>query len=310
VKKRYVAPLLVCVALAVPASAAAHSRAPAVALDYRLILDSATKSLPGVSVSILDGDRDLHIRVRGATVTIRGDLGESMLRITPSGTWVNRASVTAVAEKLTTSLSHGWKKIASGAGYTWHEHRLGPPPYNGSQLGVVARFAIPATVDGKPVTIGGRFIRYRRPLLWPWLLGAAALAAAVALAVRRRPRVRCEVATVLGAIAGLAALAGLVSFDAADAPNGRVAWVQIVLGVGLAAVVYGALVRVRGVRRAHLGGIIGVAAAAVTLGALPVFQHGVVISLLPGTISRALCVLAFAGGAAAAATSYVTEEAR
>ena len=63
-------------------------------------------------------------------------------------------------------------------------------------------------------------------------------------------------------------------------------------------------------RRAHLGGIIGVAAAAVTIGALPVFQHGVVISLLPATISRALCVLAFAGGAVAAATSYVTEEAR
>jgi hypothetical protein len=309
VQKRYIAPLLVCVSLAVPASASAHSHAPAVALDYRLILDPATKSLPGVSVSILDGDRDLHIRVRGTAVTVRGDLGEPMLRIEPSGAWVNRASVTAVAEKLTT-LSHGWKKIASGSSYTWHEHRLGPPPYNGSQLGTVARFAIPATVGGKSVTIGGKFVRYRRPLVWPWLLGAAVLATAVALAVRRRPRVRCEVATVLGAVAGLAALAGLVSFDAADAPNGRVAWVQIVLGVGLAAVVYAALVRVRGVRRAHLGGIIGVAAAAVTLGALPVFQHGVVISLLPATISRALCVLAFAGGATAAATSYLTEEAR
>jgi len=310
VKKRYIAPLLVCVSLAVPASASAHSRAPAVALDYRLVLDSATKSLPGVSVSILDGDRDLHIGVRGTTVTVRGDLGEPMLRIEPSGTWVNRASVTAVAEKLTTALSRGWQKIASGAGYTWHEHRLGPPPYNGSQLGTVARFAIPATVGGKAVTIGGEFVRYRRPLLWPWLLGAAVLAAGVAIVVRGRPRVRGGVATVLGAVSGLAALAGLVSFDAADAPNGRVAWVQIVLGVGLAAVVYGALVRVRGVRRAHLGGIIGVAAAAVTIGALPVFQHGVVISLLPATISRALCVLAFAGGAVAAATSYLTEETR
>jgi hypothetical protein len=277
-----------------------------VALDYRLILDAETLSLPGASVSILDGDRDLHIRVRGTTVTIRGDLGEPMLRIEPSGTWVNRASVTAVAEKLTT-LSHGWAKIASGSSYTWHEHRLGPPPYNGSQLGPIAHFAIPLTVDGRAVTIGGTFVRYRRPLLWPWLLGAGVLAGAVAVAVRGRPRVRCEVATVLGAVAGLAALAGLVAFDAADAPNGRVAWLQLVLGFGLAAVVYGALVRLHGVRRAHLGGIIGVAAAAVTLGSLSVFQHGVVISLLPASISRALCVVALAGGVAAAATSYVTE---
>ena len=114
----------------------------------------------------------------------------------------------------------------------------------------------------------------------------------------------------LGAAAGLAALAGLAAFDAADAPNGRVAWLQIVLAVALAAVVYVALVRLRGVRRAHLGGIIGVAAGAVSLGSLSVFQHGVVISLLPATASRALCVVALAGGAAAAATSYVTEEAR
>jgi hypothetical protein len=308
-RKRYVAPLLVCVSLAVPASASAHARTPAVALDYRLVLDSATKSLPGVSVSILDGDRDLRVRVRGKTVIVRGDLGEPMLRIEPTGTWVNRASVTAAAEKLTTP-GHGWAHVSSGPTFTWHEHRLGPPPYNGSQLGPVAHFAIPATIDGNAITIGGMFVRYRRPLLWPWLLGAAALAGAVAVAVRRRPGVRCEVATVLGAVAGLAALAGLVAFDAADAPNGRVAWLQIVLGFGLAAVVYGALVRVHGVRRAHLGGIIGVAAAAVTLGSLSVFQHGVVISLLPAPLSRALCVVALAGGLAAAATSYVTEEAR
>jgi hypothetical protein len=292
-----------------PASASAHARTATVALDYRLVLDSSSKELPGVSVAILDGDRDLRLRVHGTTVVVRGDLGEAMLRVEPSGTWANRASVTAVAERLTTT-GHGWVRIASGSSFTWHEHRLGPPPYDGSRLGGVARFAIPATVGGRPVTIGGMFVRYARPPLWPWLLGAVALAAAVVVVVRRWPGLRCEVATVVGAVAGLAALAGLAAFDAADAPNGRVAWFQIVLAVALAAVVYVALVRLRGVRRAHLGGIIGVAAGAVSLGSLSVFQHGVVISLLPATASRALCVLALAGGAAAAATSYVTEEAR
>lgn len=308
-RKRYVALLLACASLVAPASASAHARTATVALDYRLVLDSSSRELPGVSIAILDGDRDLRLRVHGTTVVVRGDLGEAMLRVSPSGTWANRASVTAVAERLTTT-GHGWVHIASGSSFTWHEHRLGPPPYDGSRLGGVAHFTIPATVGGRPVTIGGTFVRYARPPIWPWLLGAVALAAAVVVVVRRWPGLRCEVATVVGAVAGLAALAGLAAFDAADAPNGRVAWFQIVLAVALAAVVYVALVRLRGVRRAHLGGIIGVAAGAVSLGSLSVFQHGVVISLLPATASRVLCVLALAGGAAAAATSYVTEEAR
>ena len=180
-RKRYVAPLLACVSLVVPASASAHARTATVALDYRLVLDSATKALPGVSVAILDGDRDLRLRVHGTTVVVRGDLGEPMLRLEPSGTWVNRASVTAAAERLTTP-GRGWVRIASGSSFTWHEHRLGPPPYDGSQLGIVAHFAIPATVGGRPVTIGGMFVRYARPPLWPWLLAAAALPAAVAVA--------------------------------------------------------------------------------------------------------------------------------
>ena len=115
----------------------------------------------------------------------------------------------------------------------------------------------------------------------------------------------------LGAVAGLAALAGLVSFDAADAPNGRVAWVQIVLGVGLAAVVYGALVRVRGVRRAHLGGDHrGRRCCGDARLACPSSGTASSSRCCRRTVSRALCVLAFAGGAAAAATSYLTEEAR
>ena len=115
-------------------------------------------------------------------------------------------------------------------------------------------------------------------------------------------------ATAVGASAGLAALAGLVAFDAADAPNGRVAWVQIVLGVLLALAVYTTMARLRGVRRAHLAGVLGVVAGAITLGSLDVFRHGVVISLLPGTVSRLLCVVALAGGALAAVSSYLLED--
>ena len=38
------------------------------------------------------------------------------------------------------------------------------------------------------------------------------------------------------------------------------------------------------------------------------FRHGVVVSLLSGTASRALLALALVGGTAAAVTSFVNEE--
>jgi hypothetical protein len=45
--------LLVGFTLAVPASAAAHAPTATVALDYRLDLDRATRSIPGLAVAIL-----------------------------------------------------------------------------------------------------------------------------------------------------------------------------------------------------------------------------------------------------------------
>src|SRR5260221_3860247 len=136
-RTRIIVLLLVGFTLGAPASASAHARTTTVALDYRLRLDRITRSLPGVSVTILDGDRSLRVGVRGVTVVLHGDLGEPMLRISPHGAWANRASVTAVAEKLTQP-SHGWAQLASIPSYTWHEHRLAPPPY-ASTTGAVAR---------------------------------------------------------------------------------------------------------------------------------------------------------------------------
>jgi hypothetical protein len=301
-RTRIIVLLVVGVTLAVPASASAHARSATVALDYRLVLDHSTRSIHGVSVAILDGDRSVRVSVRDVTVVVRGDLGEPMLRIAPGGVWVNRASVTAVAERLT-HLLHGWGRLGAGPSFTWHEHRLAPPPF-GARTGAVASFAIPVTVSGRPVTIGGTFVRYGRPAVWPWLLAVALFAVAVIVAVRQRRRL----ATGLGALAGLAALGSLIAFGAADAPTGRVAWLQIVLGVGLAVVVCGALVRAPEPRRSQLAGLLGGVAAGLSLGSLGVFRHGVVVSVLSATASRSLLALALVAGAAAAVTSFVHEE--
>jgi hypothetical protein len=299
-RTRIIVLLLIVGTLAVPASASAHARSATVALDYRLELDRATRSLRAVSVAILDGDRSLRVNVRGVTVVVRGNLGEPMLRIGPHGAFVNRASITAVAERLT-KLSHGWARVSPGPSFTWHEHRLSPPPY-GAGTGPVARFEIPVTIDGHAGTIGGAFVRYARPPIWPWIAAAALFAAAVAVAVRLHRRVT----TGLGTTAGLAALVSLIAFSAADAPTGRVAWLQIVLGVGLGIVVCGVLVRSREPRRSQLAGLLGAVAAALSLGSLAAFRHGVVVSLLSATGSRALLALALVAGASAAATSFAS----
>jgi hypothetical protein len=302
-----VAPFLALVMLAVPASASAHPKSATVALDYRLVLDRATRVLPGVSVRILDGDRDLRIGVRHGRLTVLGDLGEQMLRIGSTGTWVNRASVTAQAERLTAA-GHGWRRIG-GSTFTWHDHRLAPPPYDGGRTGTVARFVIPATLNGSHVTVGGAFVRYRRPSPWAWLGAAALVVAAAVAATRFRPRVRSPLALVLGTLAGLAALTAFVTFGIADAPNGQAAWVQLGLGLALAAAVAIALVRLDGERRIVLAGLVGAAAAVGNLGSLGVFRHGVVISVLPGAASRAVCALAVAAGIASAVTVFAGHEA-
>jgi hypothetical protein len=304
--KRLVAPFLAFVTLAIPAGASAHPRSATVALDYRLVLAPATRALPGVAVGILDGDRDVRIGVRQGRLIVLGDLGEQMLRIGTAGTWVNEASVTAQSERLT-GPGHGWRHIG-GSTFTWHDHRLAPPPYDGGQTGAVARFVIPATLNGQRVTIGGAFVRYRRPSPWVWLGAAALVVASAVAAARLLPRLRTPLALGLGALAGVAALTAFVTFGIADAPNGRAAWVQLALGMVLAAVVAVALVRLDGERRVVLAGLVGAAAAVGNLGTLGVFRHGVVVSVLPGVASRAVCALAVAAGVAAAVTVFAGRE--
>jgi hypothetical protein len=306
VSKRLVAPLLAFVALAVPASASAHPKSATVALDYRLVLDRATRALPGVAVRILDGDRSLRIGVRQGRLVVLGDLGEQMLRIDAAGTWVNEASVTAQAARLTRP-GNAWRRVG-GSTFTWHDHRLAPPPYDGGRTGTVARFVIPATLNGEPVSIGGAFVRYRRPSPWAWLAGAAILVAAALTATRFVPRLRPPLALSLGIVAGLAALTAFVTFGVADAPTGQAAWAQIGIGVALAGAVAVALVRLDGERRLVMAGLVGAAAAAASLGTLGVFRHGVIVSELPGAVSRGVCALAVASGIAAAATVFAGHE--
>jgi hypothetical protein len=70
-------------------------------------------------------------------------------------------------------------------------------------------------------------------------------------------------------------------------------------------VVCGVLVQAREPRRSQLAGLLGAVAAALSLGSLGVFRHGVVVSLLSATASRTLLAVALFAGAAAAVTSFL-----
>jgi hypothetical protein len=289
-------------------SALAHGRTPTVALDYRLTLDAPTALLHGVHLRILDGDRSLQVSAdSGVVVLVRGVLREPLLRIDSGGVWVNASSPTATADKVIAPGRTGWVHLSGGRTVAWHEHRLQPPPVR--VAGPAGRFAIPVEVDGHAATVAGSFVRVARPATFVWLGGAIVAAGALLGVATFRRRARDLLTVALGTVGGAAALIAVTTFAARDAPTGGVGWLQIgsggVIGVVLAVI----LVRSSGRRRVHVAGIIGAIAVAASLGSLPVFWHGAVISALPGVAARSACGVAIVGGLVAAILSFSPDEA-
>ena len=231
---------------------------------------------------------------------VRGLLKEPLLRIGDDGVWVNAESPTA--RRGLEGGRQGLGPARRGRWVAWHDHRLAPPP--AERPGPAGRLAIPVAVDGEPAVIGGTFVRVARPAMWPWLLGALAVAGGVWAAARRKPW-RVGLTIGLGVAAGIAALVAVTTFAGRAAPSGGVAWLQLVSGIVVAVALGGLLVYLRGVRRVHAAGIVGAIAAAVSVSSLPVFWHGVVISALPAPGARLACLVALVCGVAAAVLSFV-----
>jgi hypothetical protein len=282
-------------ALAVPGTAAAHARGPTVALDYRVNLPAVP--LPGVRAAVLDGDRSLRLRLDPRTrLVVRGLLGEPVLRFGASGVWVNRASPTAAADKLTTA-GRGWKRLTTARAYVWHDHRLAPPP--GLHPGERAPFRLPVLLNGRAAAITGAFERVPRPGLWPWLVGAAVLLgvlAAAAYPVRRR----VAAASVVAMAAALGAVAVSAGVTTSESLGGATAWIELASAIVLAVAAAAVLARSSPATRAWTATVVGAVAAALSLGSLSVFWHGVVVSSLPPTAARIATAVAVLGGCTAA----------
>jgi hypothetical protein len=297
-------PAVVAIAvLAVPGTAAAHARGTTAALDYRLRVPAAP--LPGVRANVLGGDRELHLRVDpGVRLVVRGLLGEPVVRFRPDGVWANRASATAASDRLAKA-GAGWVRLTRSHDLTWHDHRLAPP--RGIPAGGTAPFALPVEVDGHGAWIRGTFEHVPRPGLWPWLLGAAVAIAALAAAARTRRR-RVGLAAVAAMAAALGALAQSAGLATADALGRTGAWLEAGNAAVLALVAGIVLLRSGPVTRAWTATVAGAVAAALSLGSLGVFWHGVVISSLSAPFARLATAAAITGGCAAAVLGALATE--
>jgi hypothetical protein len=306
VRPRRAAALLVAAAafgLALPGVASAHSRASTIALDVRLRVES----IPGVRATVIDGNRRLRLSVDpGVSLVVRGLLGEPVLRFGGDGVWVNLASPTTAADRITSRHGSGWSRLTRGRSFAWHDHRLAPP--RGLPSGSTAPFALPVFLNGAPRTIGGLFTSVARPAWWPWLLGAVvALAAALVLA-RRAPASRSGLAWLAAVAAAVGALVSSIGFATAGSLGGASQWVQV--GCSAVLVVLSALAALaRHSVRTWTASLIGAAAVVLSLRAVVVFWHGVVISSLSPTLTRLAVAAAVAGGLAAAGVSFAADDA-
>jgi hypothetical protein len=214
-----------------------------------------------------------------------------------NGVWVNQSSPTAEANRLVRRTKQGWKRVAGGRAFSWHESRLVPPPFEAGPYGRVARWSVPIFVDGRRVSISGSFLRVPRPTFWPWAVGTAVVVGFAAAALWALPRRRRATTIATGVLAGLTGLTAETGFTLRDAPSDNIAVAIIAAVFALAALAAGSLAVTRGAQRAYLAGTIGAGVAVfLCLSWRSVFFHGAVISALSAQSTRAVCSVALAAG--------------
>jgi hypothetical protein len=286
--------------LAGPASAD-----PARPGDVRSQVTALTPATQGVTAEVVGGDSFLRVRVEpGREVVVIGYEDEPYLRIGADGTvevndrsparWLNQDRLAAVdlPEGVDPQAPPAWRVIGHHGEAAWHDHRIHrmapgrpDPP--------VQDWRVPLTVDGRPVTIEGRYAYVPPAPAWPWWV----LAGAVAVAGIVWPRAR--VASAGLPLAGL--LVVLVGLRLAAVPSGdaqgttAIALGAIAVVLGLAGLVVRRRPAVRGAFEAA-GGAALLASAVPRLGVL---SHSVLVTDGPPWLDRLSVSLALGVGVAA-----------
>lgn len=203
----------VVVTLAWPSAALADVvKIPPVATNFEARIAAATLGSDALRARVVDGDRQLWLRVNeDTTVSIAGAEGEPLLLFDHAGVFVNARSLTAAADRVSRVPGRVapnprtrpvWHRLTRGHSFLWHDHRLHAlePLAKGHRTkAVIGRWSIPISIDGNKRLLAGE-LTYEPPgALWPWLLVAGLLAAGVwlGLAVARSPAAGSTIAAAL-----------------------------------------------------------------------------------------------------------------
>lgn len=305
-RRRAVAALVLALVAVLAAAAApeasAHLRSGTLAVDYRVSLRDA--STPAYHARIYQSDHGLTLTVRpGHVVVLVGYLGEPVFRLDGRGLSINAASPTAVAVRLLgkqaaiNGSAPVWRTRAGRRTVTWHDARAqGLPP--GVSSGV---WQVPLLIDGRQARLEGELRRFARPAAWLWLIVLAAWLAAGGVLLRGgRPAADQRAAALFSLVGAAAATLTTIGF-ALDAYASPGTWI---LGFdAIAFLAAGVAVLLRGGEHLRPAGAIGTGLVAVAIGLfmIPVFLHPIVLSTLPGTLTRLLTVAAIGSGVNAAA---------
>jgi hypothetical protein len=203
--------LLAILSLAsLPAIAGAHPGNP----DFRSVIQGFSPQIPGLNIQVLNWDSDMQLSDPGHhTVVIYGYDHDQYARILPSGTvQVNQRSpaaylnedrygTTPVPPSANAKDPPQWKTVNESNTFIWHDHRMhymspSTPPQvkDRNQRTKIFDYAIPMTVDGKPVTLDGTLFWVGPPNTskTPFLIAGAGIVIALLVMViwvrRRRGR--------------------------------------------------------------------------------------------------------------------------
>lgn len=304
--------LVAIVSLVAPAPADAHLKGGEMSTNFEARVGSLRPAISGIAARVLDGDLRLELRVPpGRVVIVLGLLREPFLRFSPAGVEANLASPTAGSSRVigtsdaVASPGVHWRLIRRGHVFAWHDNRLRPvatvtaPSRRPHEVG---SWRIPLIVDGRAATLSGTEWYASPPSPWPWLAPGALLVILAFFAGRRlSQRAQRLIASALLplAVAGLcAAWSGAILVGHATLPAELFAAAfagvsAVFLSVGVAAA--------GGEKQLGVMALIGAFSATFAVPLITVFEHGFVLSALPGSGARIATATAFFCGLAAAA---------
>jgi len=235
--------------LAPPAGVFADAARPG---NTESVVESVEPSSDVVRVDIVGGDAFVRVRVgRGHTLEMSGYYDEPFVRIADDGTVVvNESSDTFRTSKsrygsgtkpegsASKTNDESWVVAARNGTYLWHDHRVhwmspaAPQPID--DRGLVQRWTIPMTIDGRATLVSGSLYQRDAPGSWWWLLAVPAVTVGFVLSRRAAPGTFAG-AGALFAVNGAFMYWGLPS-EARTAP-GMLALGLLVVIVSVAAVI-------------------------------------------------------------------------